>query len=76
MYAYTMYSCIQQVVCATLASSGHPDLVESVHLSGTGFDHCIIDEAAQAVETAILIPLTLGCKQLVLVGKYSCVTAC
>eukprot|EP00953_Heterococcus_sp_UTEX-ZZ885_P023816 13077-Heterococcus_DN1.PRE.1 len=35
---------------------------------GTGFDHCIIDEAAQAVETAILIPLTLGCKQLILVG--------
>lgn len=33
-----------------------------------GFDVVIIDEAAQAVEPAILVPLTNGCKQVFLVG--------
>ncbi|KAG5192553.1 AAA domain-containing protein [Tribonema minus] len=57
-----------QVVCATLAGAGHQDLVEAVYLSGKGFDHVVVDEAAQAVETAVLIPLALGCKRLTLVG--------
>ncbi|KAF4347573.1 hypothetical protein G4B88_009929 [Cannabis sativa] len=33
-----------------------------------GFDVVIIDEAAQAVEPAILVPLANGCKQVFLVG--------
>ncbi|KAL6538037.1 putative helicase MAGATAMA 3 [Orobanche gracilis] len=33
-----------------------------------GFDVVIIDEAAQAVEPATLVPLANGCKQVFLVG--------
>lgn len=52
------------IVFSTLSFSG------SVLFSklNRGFDVVIIDEAAQAVEPATLVPLANGCKQLFLVG--------
>ncbi|KAF5745085.1 helicase MAGATAMA 3-like isoform X1 [Tripterygium wilfordii] len=52
------------IVFSTLSFSG------SVLFSklGRGFDVVIIDEAAQAVEPATLVPLANGCKQVFLVG--------
>ncbi|CAM9306566.1 unnamed protein product, partial [Phaeothamnion confervicola] len=57
-----------QVVCATLAGCGGPELVETVNSSAKGFDTVVVDEACQAVETSTLVPLALGCKRLILVG--------
>ncbi|XP_044479104.1 probable helicase MAGATAMA 3 isoform X1 [Mangifera indica] len=52
------------IVCSTLSFSGSALLSKLNH----GFDVAIIDEAAQAVEPATLVPLTTGCKQVFLVG--------
>lgn len=52
------------VVCTTLAGSG----VQFLQKVKGGFDTVVIDEAAQAVELASLIPLRLGCTKCVLVG--------
>ncbi|WZZ23102.1 hypothetical protein YC2023_124489 [Brassica napus] len=52
------------IVFATLSFSGSPLLAKS----NRGFDVVIIDEAAQAVEPATLIPLATRCKQVFLVG--------
>ncbi|GLJ40367.1 hypothetical protein SUGI_0830590 [Cryptomeria japonica] len=52
------------IVCSTLSFSG-----SSIFSRVTrGFDVVIIDEAAQAVEPATLVPLLHGCKQAILVG--------
>ncbi|CBN79685.1 Presumed helicase required for RNA polymerase II transcription termination and processing of RNAs [Ectocarpus siliculosus] len=56
------------VVCATLSGCGSGPMVEAVSLSGKGFDTVIVDEACQATEPSTLIPLSLGCKRLILVG--------
>ncbi|KAG2262620.1 hypothetical protein Bca52824_069699 [Brassica carinata] len=52
------------IVFATLSFSGSPLLAKS----NRGFDVVIMDEAAQAVEPATLIPLATRCKQVFLVG--------
>ncbi|KAG8647199.1 probable helicase MAGATAMA 3 isoform X2 [Manihot esculenta] len=52
------------IVCSTLSFSGSALFSKLNH----GFDVVIIDEAAQAVEPAILVPLANGCKQVFLVG--------
>ncbi|KAJ1919557.1 DEAD-box type RNA helicase [Mycoemilia scoparia] len=52
------------VLCCTLSGSGH-DIMNSMPCD---FETVIIDEAAQSVELASLIPLRNGCKRCVLVG--------
>lgn len=52
------------IVFSTLSFSGSSLFSKLNH----GFDVVIIDEAAQAVEPATLIPLANGCKQVFLVG--------
>lgn len=52
------------IVFSTLSFSGSALLTKL----NRGFDVVIIDEAAQAVEPATLVPLTSGCKQVFLVG--------
>lgn len=52
------------IVFSTLSFSGSALFSKLNH----GFDVVIIDEAAQAVEPATLVPLANGCKQVFLVG--------
>lgn len=52
------------IVCSTLSFSG----ASVFSRMNRGFDVVIIDEAAQAVEPATLVPLAHGCKQVILVG--------
>lgn len=53
-----------QVVCCTAISAGSSILKE------TSFPLVLIDEASQATETATLVPICHGCKQLVLCGDH------
>eukprot|EP00435_Cladocopium_sp_Y103_P008165 s5177_g2.t1 len=53
-----------QVVCCTAISAG------SSILKDTSFPLVLIDEASQATETATLVPICHGCKQLVLCGDH------
>jgi superfamily I DNA and/or RNA helicase len=53
-----------KVICATCIGSGH-DILE-----GRRFPRVLIDEATQATEPATLVPITRGCRQLVLVGDH------
>lgn len=52
-----------KIVCTTLISAG------SSLLDGFVFKRVLVDEASQATEPAILVPLSHGCEKLVLVGK-------
>ncbi|CAN4110627.1 unnamed protein product [Withania somnifera] len=52
------------IVFSTLSFSASPVFTKL----NRGFDVVIIDEAAQAVEPSILLPLSNGCKQVFLVG--------
>ncbi|KAJ8768098.1 hypothetical protein K2173_021038 [Erythroxylum novogranatense] len=52
------------IVFSTLSFSGSTLFSKLSH----GFDVVIIDEAAQAVESATLVPLANGCRQVFLVG--------
>ncbi|KAL4363787.1 hypothetical protein GQ457_04G001110 [Hibiscus cannabinus] len=52
------------IVFSTLSFSGSALLSKR----NSGFDVVIIDEAAQAVEPATLLPLSSGCKQVFLIG--------
>ncbi|XP_043720689.1 probable helicase MAGATAMA 3 [Telopea speciosissima] len=52
------------IVFSTLSFSGSPLFTKMNRM----FDVVIIDEAAQAVEPATLVPLASGCKQVFLVG--------
>ena len=53
-----------QVVCCTCIGSGG-DILDSLT-----FERVLVDEATQATEPAVLVPLTRGCRQLVLVGDH------
>lgn len=53
-----------QVVCCTCIGSGG-DILEKLI-----FERVLLDEATQATEPAVLVPLTRGCRQLVLVGDH------
>lgn len=53
-----------QVICTTCVGAG------SARLSERTFGGVLVDESAQATEAACIVPLTLGCQQLVLVGDH------
>jgi regulator of nonsense transcripts 1 len=53
-----------QIVCCTCIGSGG-DILDSMT-----FDRVLVDEATQATEPAVLVPLMRGCRQLVLVGDH------
>jgi hypothetical protein len=53
-----------QVICCTCIGSGSDMLDNMV------FERVLVDEATQATEPAVLVPLTRGCRQLVLVGDH------
>jgi hypothetical protein len=53
-----------QVICCTCIGSGG-DILDTVT-----FDRVLVDEATQATEPAVLVPLMRGCRQLVLVGDH------
>jgi hypothetical protein len=55
-----------QVICCTCIGSG-ADILDSM-----SFERVLVDEATQATESAVLVPLTRGCRHLVLVGEHSC----
>ncbi|CAK5277486.1 unnamed protein product [Mycena citricolor] len=52
------------VICCTCVGAGDP------RLSKLKFRTVLIDEATQAAEPECMIPLVLGCKQVVLVGDH------
>ncbi|KAJ8517197.1 hypothetical protein ONZ45_g5573 [Pleurotus djamor] len=52
------------VICCTCVGSGDP------RLNKLKFRTVLIDEATQAAEPECMIPLVLGCKQVVLVGDH------
>ena len=52
------------VIVTTCAAAGDR------RLSGMSFGAVLIDEATQATEPELLVPLTRGCKQLVLIGDH------
>ena len=52
------------VICATCIGSGHN------LLAGRRFTRILIDEATQGVEPTALVPVSMGCRQLVLVGDH------
>jgi hypothetical protein len=53
-----------QVICCTCIGSGG-DILDAMK-----FERVLVDEATQATEPAILVPLMRGCRQLVLVGDH------
>ena len=76
------------VVCCTCIGAGSAVLAErkskkkgkggggaAAASSSTAFPGVLIDEAAQATELAAIVPLGLGCQQLVLVGDHHQVMA-
>ncbi|MEW5304818.1 MAG: hypothetical protein WDW36_007402 [Sanguina aurantia] len=52
------------IVCSTLSFAGS----SVFYRLSRKFDVVVIDEAAQAVEPSVLVPLVMGCKQAYLVG--------
>lgn len=52
------------VICCTCVGAGDP------RLANFRFRQVLIDESTQATEAECLIPLVLGCKQMVLVGDH------
>jgi hypothetical protein len=54
-----------QVVCCTCIGSGG-DILDALG----PLERILVDEATQATEPAILVPLMRGCRQLVLVGDH------
>ena len=54
-----------EVICATCAGAGS-DILERY-----SFAACLIDEATQATEPATVVPITKGCKQIVLIGDQN-----
>lgn len=52
------------VICTTCVGAGDPRLLNM------RFEHVLIDESTQATEPECLIPITMGAKQIVLVGDH------
>lgn len=52
------------VICTTCVGAGDP------RLSNFRFRQVLIDESTQSMEAECLIPIVMGCKQLVLVGDH------
>eukprot|EP00624_Nannochloropsis_granulata_P003451 evm.model.NODE_27464_length_8211_cov_20.026672.1 len=52
------------VICCTCVGAGDP------RLKNFRFRQVLIDEATQAMEAECLIPIVMGCKQLVMVGDH------
>lgn len=53
-----------QVICCTCIGAGG-DVLDAMT-----FERILVDEATQATEPAVLVPLMRGCRQLVLVGDH------
>ena len=53
-----------QVVCCSCIGSG-ADILDHMN-----FERVLVDEATQATEPAVLVPLTRNCRELVLVGDH------
>ena len=53
-----------QIICCTCIGSGG-DILDAMT-----FERVLVDEATQATEPAVLVPLMRGCRQLVLVGDH------
>jgi regulator of nonsense transcripts 1 len=53
-----------QVICCTCVGAGDPRLINFK------FKQVLIDESTQATEPECIIPLVLGCEQLILVGDH------
>jgi len=53
-----------QIICCTCIGSG-ADILDNM-----SFERVLVDEATQATEPAVLVPLTRSCRQLVLVGDH------
>jgi AAA domain len=54
-----------QIICCTCIGSGG-DILDMLG----PFERVLVDEATQATEPAVLVPLMRGCRQLVLVGDH------
>jgi AAA domain len=54
-----------QIICCTCIGSGG-DILDSLG----PLERVLVDEATQATEPAVLVPLMRGCRQLVLVGDH------
>jgi hypothetical protein len=54
-----------QIICCTCIGSG-ADLLDALG----PLERVLVDEATQATEPAVLVPLMRGCRQLVLVGDH------
>lgn len=54
-----------QIICCTCIGSGG-DIIDSLG----PLERILVDEATQATEPAVLVPLMRGCRQLVLVGDH------
>ena len=54
-----------QIICCTCIGSGG-DILDSLG----PLERILVDEATQATEPAVLVPLMRGCRQLVLVGDH------
>lgn len=56
---------LAQIICCTCIGSGG-DILDSLG----PLERILVDEATQATEPAVLVPLMRGCRQLVLVGDH------
>eukprot|EP00668_Euglena_longa_P046586 GGOE01062271.1.p1 GENE.GGOE01062271.1~~GGOE01062271.1.p1 ORF type:complete len:946 (-),score=282.70 GGOE01062271.1:89-2659(-) len=54
-----------EVICATCVGVGAPVM------QGLQFDLVLVDEATQAVEPSVMIPITRGAKQVVMIGDQA-----
>jgi senataxin len=57
------------IICTTLSSSNKQQFIDYIVEEQIVFHTVIVDEAAQTTEISTLIPLRLGCRHLILIGK-------